>query len=73
MSEDQKKGNQLGIYDFIFAFMFPTAVGKVLVLYFGLNYGNYPGRGYGYGLAAAIAFTVFMIGRLIWKYRDYED
>ncbi len=59
--------------DLIFAFFFPTAVGKTLIFYFGVNYSNYPGRGYGTGLAISVAFTVFMVGRLLWKYRDLGE
>jgi hypothetical protein len=59
--------------DFLISFASPTFIGKALVLYFGLNYTNYPGEGYGYGLAVAIIFTVFMLVRFIWKYRHYDD
>ncbi len=67
----QKSKLKLG--DLILAFLMPTLFGKSLVLYFGLNYSNYPGEGYGYGLIAAIAFTLTMVARFLWKYRDYED
>ena len=43
------------------------------MLYFGLNYSQYPDEGYGYGLAAAMIFTLSTLGYFIWKYRDYED
>ncbi len=59
--------------DFIKSFLMPTLVGKTLVLYFGINYSLYPDEGYGYGLVAAIAFTVFGLMALIWKYRDQEE
>ena len=59
--------------DFIKSFLMPTLVGKTLVLYFGINYSMYPDEGYGYGLAAAIAFTVFGLLALIWKYKDQEE
>ncbi len=59
--------------DFIKSFLMPTLVGKTLVLYFGINYSLYPDEGYGYGLAASIAFTVFGLCLLIWKYRDQEE
>jgi hypothetical protein len=59
--------------DFIKSFLMPTLVGKTLVLYFGINYSMYPDEGYGYGLIASIAFTVFGLLALIWKYRDQEE
>lgn len=64
---------KLNVSDFIVTFLCPMLVGKVLILYFGGNYSIYPGEGYGYGLAMAIGFTVFMFGRLLWKYKDYEE
>ena len=48
-------------------------VGKTGVMFFGLNYSQYPGEGYGYGLAASIFLTVFSLLRLIYKYRHSED
>lgn len=59
-------------FDFLFAFFFPTVVGKILILYFGSNYSTYPGEGYGYGLILAVFFTVFSLGRFFWRYR-HED
>jgi hypothetical protein len=59
--------------DFIRSFLMPTLVGKTLVLYFGINYSMSPDEGYGYGLAASIAFTVVGLLALIWKYRDQEE
>lgn len=59
--------------DFVISSLMPTLVGKSLVIYFGLHYSSDPGEGYGYGLIAAILFTLFMLGRFLWKYRNYED
>ena len=70
MSANKKK---IEIRDLIQSFLMPTIVGKSLVYYFGLNYSSYPDEGYGYGLALSIAFTVFMLLRFVWKYRDYEE
>lgn len=58
---------------FIIAFAVPTLIGKVLIFYFGIQYSNEPGEGYGYGLAAAIAFTVVNALRFIWRFRNVED
>lgn len=60
-------------FDLIFAFLLPTLLGKLLILYFGSNYSTFPGEGYGYGLIVSILFTVFMVGRFLWRYRDYRD
>ena len=43
------------------------------MLYFGLNYSEYPGEGYGIGLVISICFTLSTLGYFIWKYRNYED
>ena len=64
---------QLRIIDLLVPFLLPTLVGKTLILYFGLNYADYPDEGYGYGLAASIAFTVFMLTSFVWRFRNYED
>lgn len=59
--------------DFIISFLMPTLFGKSLVVYFGLNYSEFPGEGYGYGLTLSIIFTLSMLGRFVWKYRNIED
>lgn len=61
------------LYDFIKAFLFPTVINKALMLYFGLNYSESPGEGYGYGLLFTIFILLFLMGRFIWKYRNIED
>ena len=53
-------------------FLVPTLIGKLLLFYFGLMYTAYPGEGYGYALLASIVFTVTMVARFLWKYRDYD-
>ena len=68
--DDQAKK---ALKDFIKSFLMPTIVGKTLVLYFGINYSMYPDEGYGYGLAASIAFTAAGLLMLVWKYRNYEE
>jgi hypothetical protein len=73
MTTDKPLERKAMIKDLIVAFLVPTLIGKSFVLYFGLNYSNNPGEGYGYGLVASILFTLTMVGRFIWKYRNYED
>lgn len=73
MAAKKTQATQKKLKDFIKSFLMPTLVGKTLVLYFGINYSIYPDEGYGYGLAASIAFTVFGLLMLVWKYRDQEE
>ena len=45
----------------------PTLFLKGLILFFGINYSNNPGEGYGYGLAAVCAISVVSALVFIWK------
>jgi hypothetical protein len=66
-------GNNSVLKDFLKVFLVPILVNKMFMLYFGVNYSNYPGRGYGYGLIGTILFLVFTCARFVWKYKDIED
>ena len=70
---DSSNKNKLELRPLIITFLCPTLLGKALVLYFGLNYSESPGEGYGYGLAFSMIFTVMMLGRFLWKFRHYDD
>jgi hypothetical protein len=59
--------------DFLKTFIVPVLINKVFMLYFGLNYSNHPGEGYGYGLAATVVVLLLACGLFIWKYRNVED
>lgn len=61
------------VRDFIVALVLPAVVGKAMILYFGGNYTSNPGEGWGYALSLAIVFTVFMVIRFLWRYRNYKD
>ncbi len=61
------------LFEFAKSFLVPTLIGKSFVLYFGINYSQYPGEGYGYGLIAAIAITVISLLAFAWKYKDQEE
>jgi len=61
------------LFDFVKGFFIPTVIGKICVLYYGINYSQYPGEGYGYGLAVSVAATVGSLVMLIYKYRNTED
>ena len=67
------KGSKNVLSDFLKVFLVPVLINKMFMMYFGLNYSNYPGEGYGYGLIATFAFLLFSVGRFIWKYRDHDD
>lgn len=54
-------------------FLIPTLIGKSFILYFGINYSNEPGEGYGYGLIVALLFTAVSLGSFAWKYRNQEE
>lgn len=71
MTQEQKSKRILK--DFLRSFLMPTFIGKSFVLYFGLMYSNHPDEGYGYGLIAAISFTVISLLLFIYKYKDTED
>lgn len=45
----------------------PLLITKTLIVYFGLNYSQFPGEGYGYGLAATIVFTCVSLGYFAWS------
>lgn len=59
--------------DFMKTFLVPVLLNKAFMIYFGLNYSQYPGEGYGYGLIVSILFFVASCARFVWKYRDNED
>lgn len=59
--------------DFLKVLLIPVLINKMFMLYFGINYSNYPGEGYGYGLVATIFFLLYTCGNFIWKYRNIED
>lgn len=61
------------LIDFLKAFLMPVMVNKIFMMYFGLNYSEKPGEGYGYGLALTVFVLLFTIGRFLWKYRNIED
>lgn len=72
MSEMKKK-NSTVLRDFLLAFLVLVLINKIFMLYFGLNYAEHPGEGYGYGLVGSILFFLVSIGRFLWKYRNYEE
>lgn len=61
------------INDFLMTLILPLTINKFLMMYFGLNYSEFPGEGFGYGLVATFLFMIFMISRFLWKYRHVSD
>lgn len=59
--------------DLLLTMLFPTIVGKMALVYFGLMYSAYPGEGWGYALLGSVCFTIFMVARFLWKYRHWDD
>lgn len=54
---------------FVRTFIMPMIVIKFFLLYFGLNYSQYPGEGYGYGLVATLIVTVCSFAYFLWSNR----
>lgn len=61
------------VNDFLRVFIVPVLINKGVMLYFGLEFANHPGEGYGYGLLATILFLLFTVSRFLWKYRKVQD
>ncbi|MBC7466331.1 MAG: hypothetical protein H7256_10095 [Bdellovibrio sp.] len=72
-TEIEFKKSKTTMKAFLRSFLMPTLIGKSLVLYFGINYSLSPDEGYGYGLAASIAFTFCSLVLFAWKYRNHEE
>jgi hypothetical protein len=58
--------NKPFLKDLLKVFLVPTLINKLFMLYFGLNYTEHPGEGYGYGLVASIGFLLFTVGKFLW-------
>lgn len=70
--EEYKKSKKVFI-DFLKVFLLPMLVNKFFLVYFGVNYSNYPGRGYGYGVIIALLSLFITISAFLWKYRNIDD
>lgn len=57
---------------FLRAFLVPTLVTKILIVYFGLHYADYPGEGYGYGLIISIGLMVANFAFFLYKSSKYD-
>lgn len=54
-------------------FLLPTLFLKMGLLYFGLNYTEYPGEGYGWGLVITLILSVLNLGLFLWKNWQAEE
>ena len=61
------------MWDFLKVLLGPVLINKIFMMYFGLNYSQYPGEGYGYGLVVTFIVLFMTVGTFIWKYKDVED
>lgn len=73
LTPDEQRKQNATLADFLKAFLIPMIPNKMVMLYFGLKYAEYPGDGYGYGLAATMIFFLITMARFLWKYRNIED
>lgn len=69
--EAQKE--ELSLATFIPTFLVPLIFTKTALLYFGINWGNHPGQGYGYGFFASIVFAVSTFSYFLWRNRKYKE
>ena len=53
-----EKNTELSLTSFIPTFLIPLIFTKTALLFFGINWGNHPGQGYGYGFFVAILFLL---------------
>lgn len=59
------------LFRYLRAFIVPTIFLKAAIFYFGINYSNDPGVGYGWGLAISIALSLVNFG--IFIYLNWQD
>ncbi len=68
-----EKKQELSLTTFIPTFLIPLIFTKSAILYFGINWGNYPGEGYGYGFFASVMFGVINFSYFLWRNRKYKE
>lgn len=51
----------------------PNLINKPLLLYFGSKYSEFPGEGWGYGVAGCITYFLVTVAIFLWRYRGVED
>lgn len=70
---NEKVKKELSLNFFIPAFIIPIIITKTAILYFGINWSNYPGEGYGYGFFATLLFAVLNFTFFLWRHRHYSE
>lgn len=73
MQDDKSETRTIRTRDLLMTFLFPMLVGKVVFIFVGAEYASNPGEGWGYLLTAVGLFTLAMIARFLWRYRNYRD
>jgi len=67
-------GESAQLFRYLKAFIVPTIFLKAAIFYFGINYSNDPGAGYGWGLAISLALSLVNFGIFIYlNWQDTED
>lgn len=69
----EKPRPKLDMTEMLITYLSPAVFCKLLVLFFGSYYSSHPGEGYGIGLVICIIFTLVMLGRFVWKYKDLGE
>lgn len=72
MSENEAEKPKVPLWRIIFILVMQLIVMKTVILLFGARYAEFPGEGYGYGLAASVITTLIMVGFFVWKYRNHD-
>jgi hypothetical protein len=71
MQKEKDQKQKLAAY--IRAFVVPTILIKMFMLYFGLNYAAYPDHGYGYGLLATVILSLANFSYFLYLNWDDSD
>ncbi len=67
LMSEKRNADDEKFFAYLKAFLVPTLLLKVAIVYFGIHYSNEPGEGYGWGLLAAIALSLFNFAVFIYK------
>lgn len=59
--------------DLVKIMVIPNLINKPLLLYFGSKYSEFPGEGWGYGVAGCITYFLVTVAIFLWRYRGVED
>lgn len=72
--EGQRAADDAKLFAYMKTFIVPTLLLKASIIYFGLNYSNDPGQGYGWGLLISVVLSLFNFALFIYKnWNDSEE